>query len=289
MTPQAVRVDDGLRLVDTFDVTFPGFGGDPVRAWLSVPAGAAGRLTVVVTYNGYGGGRGLPVEHTTWADAGYAELFMDTRGQGASWGSGGDTPDPHGSAPAGPAFMTRGIESFETCYFRRLVTDAVRAVDAARALPQVDPDRVAVAGISQGGGLALAAAGLCDGLVAVMPDVPFLCRIRRGVQLSPTDPYQEVARYLAVHRGRAAQVFTTLSYVDGMHHAARASAPASFSVGLCDDICPPSTVFAASYAYAGPKQIEVYEFDGHEGGQAYQVERQLRWLRQSAGVLPDAA
>jgi cephalosporin-C deacetylase len=42
--PRAERVNTPLRLVDTYDVTFGGFAGQPVRAWLNVPAGAGGRL-----------------------------------------------------------------------------------------------------------------------------------------------------------------------------------------------------------------------------------------------------
>lgn len=285
MVPRVTPVENGLALVRTFDVTFPGFGGDPIRAWLTVPAGASGRLPVVVGYQGYGGGRGLPLEHITWANAGYAELFMDTRGQGASWGSGGETADPHGSGPAVPGYLTSGVGSFETSYYRRLITDAVRAVDAARALPQVDPDQVVVTGVSQGGGLTLAVAGLADGLVAAMPDVPFLCNFRRAVEISDSDPYQEVARYLKVHRAKVDEVFATLAYADGMHHAARATAPALFSVALEDHICPPSTVYAAYHAYAGRKHLEVYPFNDHEGGQSVQVARQLAWLRE-LGVTP---
>lgn len=288
MAPTVVRVPTALQLVDTYDVTFPGFAGDPVRAWLTVPAGAAGRLPVVVQYNGYGGGRGLPVEHLAFASAGYAHLFMDTRGQGSTWGTGGVTPDPHGSAPSHPGYMTRGIESFETYYYRRLITDAVRAVDTARVLPQVDPERVVVAGGSQGGALTLAAAGLSDGLVGVMPDVPFCCDFRRAVQVSDSDPYGEISRYLTVHRHSVEQVFGTLAYVDGVSFAARATAPTLFSVALWDHICPPSTVYAAYNAYAGPKQIEVYQFNDHEGGMAYQLERQLEWLGETVG-LPSTA
>lgn len=287
--PRVVPVENGLRLVRSWDVTFAGFGGEPVRAWLSAPADVRGPLPVVVHYNGYGGGRGLPLEHTTWANAGIAELFTDTRGQGASWGSGGDTPDPHGSGPAGPGWMTRGVESFETSYLHRLEVDAVMAVDAARQLDVVDPERVVVAGTSQGGGLALAAAGLCVGLAACMADVPFLCDVRRGVEVSPTDPYGEVARYLAVHRDRVDQVMTTLAYVDGVHHAARATAPALLSVALWDDVCPPSTVYAAHAAYGGPKELVVYPFNQHEGGQAHQVARQLAWLPRVLGLAPTAA
>lgn len=279
MAPQLSPIDNGLKLVETFDVTFPGFGGDPVRGWLTLPAGSSERLPVVVAYNGYGGGRGLPVEHISWANAGYAEFFMDTRGQGSAWGTGGDTPDPHGSDPAGPGFMTQGIASFKSYYYRRLITDAVRAVDAARTLPMVDPDRVVVTGISQGGGLALIVAGLVTELAACMPDVPFLCNFRRAVNLSDAGPYGEISRYLAVHRQLVEPAFDTLSYVDGIHHARRADAPALFSVALWDHICPPSTVFAAHNAYGGPHDIVVYPFNGHEGGQALQVARQIAWLK----------
>ena len=44
--------------LDVFDVTFAGFGGHPIRAWLTRPAGTREDLPVVVEYLGYGGGRG---------------------------------------------------------------------------------------------------------------------------------------------------------------------------------------------------------------------------------------
>lgn len=275
----AVRVEPvatPLTGVEVFDVTFPGFGGDPIAAWLLLPAGAEGALPAVVEFNGYGGGRGLPVERLGWVSAGYAHLFMDTRGQGSAWGTGGDTPDPHGTGPSFSGFMTRGIEDPADYYYRRVFTDAVRAIDAVRTLERVDADRVAVCGGSQGGGIALAAAGLSDGLVAAMPDVPFLCHFERAVGLTDRDPYQEIVRYLSVHRDAPERVFRTLSYFDGTNFATRASAPALFSVGLLDPVCPPSTVYAAYNRYAGPKQIEVYPFNEHEGGTTVQ------WLAQAA-------
>src|SRR5262245_39221308 len=85
-------VASALRTVDVFDVTFAGFGGQPIRGWLLAPANAAGPLPTVVEYIGYGGGRQFPFEWLTWASAGYAHLVMDTRGQGSVW-SPGDTPD----------------------------------------------------------------------------------------------------------------------------------------------------------------------------------------------------
>lgn len=261
------RVDAGLRTLDVYDVTFPGFAGQSIRAWLRVPHGASGPLPTVVQYQGYGGGRGRATENLLYASAGFAHLMVDTRGQGSGW-SVGDTADEGWTGPAIPGVMTRGIDSRDTYYYRRLFTDAVRAVDAVRTLELVDASRIAVTGGSQGGGITLAVAGLVEGLAAVLPQVPFLCDFPRALQIHDSDPYREIVRYLAQHRGKVASVLETLSYFDGVNFARRATAPAWFTAALMDEICKPSTVFGAYHAYAGEKAIEVFPFNGHEGGAA---------------------
>lgn len=272
------RIDSPLRAVEVYDVMFSGYGGDPIGGWLTLPAGGTEPLPAIVEYNGYGGGRGLPHEHLAWATAGYAHLFMDTRGQGSTWGTGGSTADPHGSAPAASGVMTRGILDPHDYYYRRAMTDAVLAVDAIRQVERVDPARVSVAGISQGGGLAIAAAALSEGLMAAMPDVPFLCHFGRAVGLTDRDPYHEIVRYLAVHRNAIDTVFTTLSYFDGVNFAKRATAPALFSTAMLDQVCPPSTVYAARNHWAGRADIVDYHFNEHEGGLGLQWERQAAFL-----------
>ena len=265
------------RTVEVQDVTFAGFGGDPISGWLLRPVGIAAPQ-VVVEFLGYGGGRDLPGAALHWASAGYTHLLMDTRGQGSGWGGGGSTPDPHGSGPSSPGFMTRGVADPETYYYRRVFTDAVRAVEAARSLPDVDPEAVAVTGGSQGGGITLAVSGLVPGLRAALPDVPFLCHFERALDICERDPYAELTRYLSVHRGAVEQTFRTLSYFDGVNFARRAGAPSLFSVALMDQTCPPSTVYAAYHAYAGPKELAVYPFNDHEGGLSHQRLRQAEWL-----------
>lgn len=261
------------------DLTFPGFGGEPVRAWITRPHGDAPR-PAVVEYIGYNGGRGLPGEKLQWAAAGFVHVLMDTRGQGSGWGSGGDTPDPHGSDSSVPGFMTRGIGDPSTYYYRRVFTDGVRLIDAVRDLPFVDESRIAVTGASQGGGIALAVGGLVPDLVGVLPDVPFLCHFGRSVRLTPDLPFTEITRYLAVHRDQDERVFRTLSYFDGVNFARRLTAPSLFSVALMDAIVLPSSVFAAyNHVTAADHDIAVYAFNGHEGGQTHQWVRQAEWLR----------
>jgi len=200
---------------------------------------------------------------------------MDTRGQGAGW-SVGQTADPVGSEPAQSGYMTRGIASPETYFYARVFTDAVRAVQVARGIAGVG--RVAVCGGSQGGGISLAVAGLVEGLWGVMPDVPYLCDFPRSIVVATRDPYLEISRYLAVHRDKAEMALRTLTYFDGVNFAARAKAPALFSVAMMDTICPPSSVYGAFNAYAGPKEMAVYTFNDHEGGGPFQERRQAEWL-----------
>ncbi|MCX4966513.1 acetylxylan esterase [Streptomyces sp. NBC_00654] len=268
-------VDTPLTGMRTWDTTFAGYGGHPVKGWFSAPAHAEGPLPLVVQFHGYNGGRSLPHCWGMWPLAGFAHFVMDVRGQG-SGGNVGDTPDPVGSGPSHAGFMTRGIEDPENYYYRRVYADAVRAVEAARTHPLADRARTVALGGSQGGGLTLAVAGLLPGLSAISVDVPFLCHFGRAVTLTDANPYSEIARYLKVHRGKEENTFRTLSYFDGVSFAARGSAPALFSVALQDQTCPPSTVFAAYNAYRGEKEIEVYPFNGHEGGAMYQEAVQLR-------------
>jgi cephalosporin-C deacetylase len=271
--------DPIYRQVDVADVTFAGWGGQSIRGWLLTPAGAAGRLPCIVSYVGYGGGRGLPVDHLAPLMAGCAHFVMDTRGQGAVWAP-GDTPDDHGSDPQHPGFMTRGILARETYYYRRVYVDAVRAVAAAAAHPRVDPARIAVAGGSQGGGIALAAGALAGQAVkAVIADVPFLCAFRRAMDVTDRPPYAEIALYLRCQRGRAQRVFETLAYFDGVHFAPRITAPCLFSVALMDLTCPPSTVFAAYNRVVAPKELRVYDYNDHEGGGSVQIAERLRFVQ----------
>ena len=276
------KVDYGLLAQETFDVTYNGFGGQPIKGWLILPAKAQrqAKLPVVVEYIGYGGGRQFGFNWLLWASAGYAHFIMDTRGQGSTW-SAGDTPDLYaeGGNAHYPGSMTKGILDPKHYYYRRVFTDAVRAIEAARSHPEVDDARVAVTGGSQGGGISIAAAGLVPDVIAAMPDVPFLSHYRRATEIVDSYPYKEIADYCHVHRDQVDMVFKTLSYFDGMNFASRSKAKTLFSVALMDQVCPPSTVFGAYNHWAGEKDIKVYTYNGHEGGESFHTAEKLKFLK----------
>ena len=283
LAAEVTPVQTPLAALEASDVRFAGFGGDPIHGWLlrdpRVPAGGP----CVIEFIGYGSGRGHPLDHLTWPSVGYTTLVIETRGQGAS-ALGGMTVDPHLSHPHMPGWLTQGIRSPESYYYRRVFVDAVRAVEVARRHPAIAADRVAVSGISQGGAIALAAAALTE-VDALLANVPFGCHFDRAIRITDEPPYSEVADYLRLYRLERERVLRTLSYFDGVNFAARATAPALMSVGLMDRVSPPSTVFAAANHYAGPHELRVWPFNGHEGGE---TEQQLESIAFLADVLAGA-
>lgn len=277
------ETDTGLTQVRCFDVTFAGYGGHPIKGWLIVPAAATGPLPCVVQFIGYNGGRGRPHDWLLWPAAGWAVFVMDSRGQGGNRLA-GDTADPvGGSGPMVPGRLTLGVLDRADYYYRRLYTDGVRAVEAARSHPLVNTDEIVVSGASQGGGTTMAVSALVPGLRHAFIDVPFMTHIRRAVEITDEHPYAEISWFLQTQRHLVDQVFATLGYFDGLNFAARNTTPALFSVGLRDEITPPSTVFAAYNHYAGPKDIRVWPFNAHEGGESAQVAEQLEVIRTLRG------
>lgn len=281
LNAQFEPVDEGWQTIEAYDVTFAGFGGQPVRGWFLLPRHRTGPLPCVVQYLGYSGGRSFISDWLAWPSLGFAYFVMDTRGQGWAHNRPGSTADvaPEGTGPHVPGFMTQGILDPKTYYYRRVFMDAVRALAAVKEHPAVKAEQIAITGASQGGGITLAVAGLDTAVSLAMPNVPFLCHYRRATEIVDTSPYNEITRYCVSHRDKVEAVFRTLSYFDGVNFAARANAQALFSVGLMDDICPPSTVYAAYNHYAGPKEMAVYRYNNHEGGGPFQLQNQAQLLR----------
>lgn len=271
-------VRSGLAVLDAYDVAFPGFGGEHVRGWWLLPRGRTGRLPVVVEYLGYGGGRGLVHERILWAAHGFAQLVVDSRGQGGVWNT-GDTPDLHGSGPSSGGLLTRGVDHPDHLYYRRLLADAVLAVDAAARLPGADPRRIGTVGHSQGGAMALAAAALHPAVAATGARAPFLCGIARSLEVTDSGPYGELASYLAVHRTRAEEILAVLDVVDITHLAPRISCPIWVSLGLADLVCPPSGIFGAINAIEQvAPEVRTWPYNGHEAGGAHDDAHLSGWL-----------
>jgi alpha-beta hydrolase superfamily lysophospholipase len=138
-------------------------GADICAAWLYPAAGDATENPVVVMAHGLSGTRrdGLGPFAERFAAAGIAALVFDHRGFGESGGE---------------------ADLFEPW---RQLDDWRAAIAFARALPGVDPGRVATFGSSMGGGNALAAAADDSRVAAAISQVPFLDMVRQAHRSSP--------------------------------------------------------------------------------------------------------
>lgn len=273
--------DFQLATVELFDLTFAGYDGQPIRAWLQLPRGATGPLPCVLEYCGYSYGRGQAHQGLTYVADGYAHVVMDNRGQGGG-GLIGSTPDGRTDLSGQrTGFLTRGLVDAQTYYYRRLFVDAALLVQVVAGLPEIDPERILLRGISQGGAIALAAQAITDiPLLGAVCHLPFLCAIRRCTEMVDTPPYSELINYLSMYPDRVEQVFEVLAYFDGINFAARCRAPGLFSAALMDTVSPPSAVYAAANHYAGPSQMVVLPYSNHEGAQGVQEQRELRFFRE---------
>ena len=85
------------------------------------------------------------------------------------------------------------------------------------------------------------------------PDIPFLCDFRRAIAITPAGPYPEIPVFLKAFPHLYEQAIRTLSYFDCMNLAPWIKCRTVISNCLWDDICPPSTIFAAYNHMTAPK------------------------------------
>ena len=127
-------------------------------------------------------------------------------------------------------------------------------------------------GMSQGGGLSVAAAALDQEVKLSLPEMPYLAHYRRALQVAAANPYLEIAAYLRRYPQREEQVWQTLSYFDTMNLAPEIHCPVLMTVGLQDTVCPPSTVYAVfNHLASERKTMQVFPFHDH-------VRVDIHWL-----------
>ncbi len=252
-----------VEAVRVFDVSFAGSQNTRIYGTYITAASPNTKGPGLAVFHGYGW-HAMRVVHTlSWVMAGFSVLSLEVRGQDPRSPDRASYPNGHAAG-----WMTQGITKKESYYYRHVYTDCVRAVQLLAEREEVDPEKIAVTGMSQGGGLSLATAALHPRVSLCMPDLPFLCHFERAVQLAESGPYQEIARYLKTydppghHRH---ELFATLSYFDCMNLAPWISCPLFVSVGLEDSTCPPSTVFAAfNHALSADRSMKIYPQWGHD-------------------------
>lgn len=260
LTPAAFQAP----YAECLDMTFTGVGGARVHAQLLRPYQAKGSRPAVLMFHGYSSNAGCWADKLAYVAMGYTVAALDCRGQGGPSEDVGGQPGMtlHGH-------IIRGIDGKpEDLMYRCLFLDTAQMARLVMDMDHVDPSRVGATGASQGGGLTLACTALVPEIKLSAPVYPFLSDYKRVWQMDmDINAYAEIRDYFRwrdpLHK-KEDEFFTRLGYIDVQHLAPRIRAEVVMAVGFRDQICPPSTQFAAYNKITAPKSLEIYPDFAHE-------------------------
>ncbi|HOE67667.1 MAG TPA: acetylxylan esterase [Candidatus Hydrogenedentes bacterium] len=254
------------------EVSFAAYDGGRIAGWSLSLRETKPRPTMIF-WHGYGGHKGSIMDFLVWALQGITVLTFDVRGQ---LGDSTDLAEYPGGHTGG--WISWGILEPEQYYLTRAYADTARALDYACTRADVDPSRIGTTGCSQGGGLSLAACSLDARPALCFAEVPGFCHFRRTLEMTRANPWPDLYLYLAAWPDRIDRAMRTLSYVELNNLADRITCPTLVSVGLVDELCLPSTIYAAyNRIPAKDKKIVPCPFRGHEAG--LMRETMLAWAR----------
>jgi cephalosporin-C deacetylase len=208
-----LRSLDGVRFVAL--LALPIQGEAPAKPW-----------PIIITVPGYGGTQqGVMLSE---CQRGYAILQVFPRGQGDSealWKINGDK-------------LTGHLDQPEGAYYQGAYADVMRAIDFASSRSDLDRERIALVGTSQGGGISLAVGALDSRVKAVVAHVPFLCNFR----LAARTPNSRVKNQLDQANRNDETALHTLDYFDPFQLAPQLRVSVLMSAGGKDEVCPLATI-----------------------------------------------
>ncbi|MCH8274534.1 MAG: acetylxylan esterase, partial [Armatimonadetes bacterium] len=244
------------RMLDRFWVEtfrFRGVSGETLHAWIAIPDEREGRAPAFLCIPAYGRESHLPDAYST--RRGMVSVCFNFFG--------GPAFHKEEYAPSRGYFAQR-IEDPNTWVFRAMAQNCLIAVRVLRAQLEANEDRLAVAGFSQGGGMAVWTGALSPYIKAVCADAPFLSAMRYVMEKPVYRyPLKEVTDYAAEIPLGMERVMNTLSYFDTVNHATRLRAPTQVSFGRRDPACIPPTVRAVYDAVQVEKNLIEYD-TGHD-------------------------
>lgn len=237
-------------------------GPKPVRGYFAKPTAAKPKSLPIVLYLHAAGVKGSWCRTETWSIMPYAKmgngtLCFDLNAHGML---NGQPEEYYAGLEEGELkdYYLKGLESKEDIYYRGMYLRIMRTLDFLCSQPEWDGKRILVVGESQGGGQALAAAGLDDRVTAAVVTVPAMCDWggslvgrRGGWSQLFEQPYDK------------AKMLATLPYYDTAHLLRGCKATIVAEVGLIDFTCPSSSIYAAVNQSKGEKIFYPVPYRAH--------------------------
>ena len=261
-TEFADATDFPLPFAKTQHLYFTGTGGYRVHAKVIRPHTAEG--PAVLMFHGYGGEQPKWVDLLPYAARGFTVAALDVREQVAY-----RSESQQANSFSLRNHLVEGLDGGpESLLYRHVFLDTRRLADIIGGLDEVDATRIGTTGWSQGGGLSLVCAALTPEIKYTASVYPFLTDYQRAWELNlDRAPYDEITTWFKKRDPRhlrEQEVFTSLGYIDLQHLASRVQAEVTLYVGLEDEVCPPSTQYAAYNKLTSAKELRLYPDFGHD-------------------------
>jgi len=247
-----------------YHLTYTGTGNARIYAKLVKPKSIDKPAPGVIKFHGYTANSGDWSDLLHYAASGMVVAAMDCRGQG---GLSEDSVAVKGGTLYG--FVIKGFESGkEDLYFKHVFLDAAKLAGIVMDMDEVDETKVYAVGGSQGGALTLACAALEPRIAKAVPVYPFLSDFKRvwdmDLDKEAYDGLRHFFRWFDPLHKREEELFDVLSYIDVQNLAPRIRGEVYMFTGLMDEICPPSTQFAAYNKITAKKDMVIFPDYGHE-------------------------
>lgn len=248
-------------------VTMRSFGSELIQGYYAQP-NKKGKHPVIVEYMGYGSAPYLP--NREWD--GFAHFVLSIRGQGLN-----EKNSKFGT------WITYGLDSKESYYYRGAFLDVVRAIDFVCSRSELDESRIGVRGGSQGGALSFVAAALDSRVKVAAPSIPFLSDYRDYFRIVPW-PKKDIKDYLDKTPSMTwEKVYSVLSYFDIKNLSSWIKCPVLMGIGVQDEVCPPHINFAAYNQVQSQKKWMAFPNHGHSVGKEF-YDESMRIFREVLDV-----
>lgn len=250
---------------ECFDLYFTGMNDARIYAKYARPKNAKMPAKTVVRFHGYGAKSPDWQELLAWTGQGVCIAALDVRGQG---GKSEDVGGVIGNTQKG--HIIRGLDENDPhkLLFKDIFLDTAQLIEILKSFDEVDADDISVYGDSQGGALALVCAALSPDVKKAAVWYPFLSDYRRVWEQDKMErAYAELKEYFRrfdPRHEREDEIFTLLGYIDIQNLVKRIHAEVLMFSGLMDEVCPPSTHFAAFNKIRSPKKALIYPDYAHE-------------------------
>ena len=245
--------------VDVYDLTYEGLDGTPISTWLLLPKKSKiEKVPVVVSYHGYSYYKGEAISYAKWMLMGVAVIAIDFRLQGGKTGCYSGFDDGFNNYH----WMT-GILDSKKSYVYHIVTDALLALKLAREIPEIDSEKIAVSGHSQGGGMSLQISALDNSVALCIALAPSSSCYEKRI-MDQSGGGNDLAQYIRKHPERMDLFCKNLSYFDSINHTENIKCPVLVGMGMNDPVCTPDTVYASYNKIKSEKRIINYPFSEHD-------------------------